>query len=483
MLVETVARALIKAIPSLLNAVYQMVLGLAKGVYQGIITLFKGGAEKVLEAQTNNIAKSVENQKALTKAVKETTKAQKGSVASFDEVNTLTKETAQNQSEIGGGIIGGVSAPTVDVKTEKAESKMSTFSKKILTYFDPITNALKNLFKPIETAFTETNWQGMKEDLKDWLKGFASSNIETMAKGIDLLRVSFEALQKPLKNLWNNALKPIVEDFGSWIIDIVDQTGNAFDYFSERIKEYKDEIAVTIDTISEVIQTIWSVVSPIIKSVLQGIGSKLKTTIDFIFSLIQAVGNAFDFIKNVFSGIKSLIKGDTEEATNYFKKALANIVNIFVGMGNGIISVVNNLWSHIFDAFKGTVNAISGLVGKIGDWVGFDWDLEWNATAPLIPKIPKYIPKLATGTVVPPNREFMAVLGDNKREPEIVSPLSTMKQAFAEVLAQANIGNGSFNGRIEIPLILDGKVIARAIREAEGNMGRQTVFGGFANAY
>jgi hypothetical protein len=162
---------------------------------------------------------------------------------------------------------------------------------------------------------------------------------------------------------------------------------------------------------------------------------------------------------------------------------IANIVNIFVGMGNGIISVVNNLWSHIFDAFKGTVNAISGLVGKIGDWVGFDWDLEWNATAPLIPKIPKYIPKLATGTVVPPNREFKAVLGDNKREPEIVSPLSTMKQAFAEVLAQANIGNGSFNGRIEIPLILDGKVIARAIREAEGNMGRQTVFGGFANAY
>ena len=123
-----------------------------------------------------------------------------------------------------------------------------------------------------------------------------------------------------------------------------------------------------------------------------------------------------------------------------------------------------------------------GLVGKIGSWLGYKWDLKWTAKAPLIPKIPKYVPKLATGTVVPPNREFMAVLGDNKREPEIVSPLSTMKQAVAEVLAQANIGGG-FNGRIEVPVIIDGREVARAVREAEGNMGTQTVFGGFANVY
>ena len=76
----------------------------------------------------------------------------------------------------------------------------------------------------------------------------------------------------------------------------------------------------------------------------------------------------------------------------------------------------------------------------------------------------------------------MAVLGDNKREPEIVSPLSTMKQAVAEVLAQANIGGGSV-GRIEVPVIIDGREIARAVRQAEDNMGSQTVFGGFANAY
>jgi hypothetical protein len=46
------------------------------------------------------------------------------------------------------------------------------------------------------------------------------------------------------------------------------------------------------------------------------------------------------------------------------------------------------------------------------------------------------IPRLAQGTVVPPNKEFMAVLGDNTKEHEIVSPISTMKQAFMEAMVE-----------------------------------------------
>lgn len=67
------------------------------------------------------------------------------------------------------------------------------------------------------------------------------------------------------------------------------------------------------------------------------------------------------------------------------------------------------------------------------------------------------IPRLARGTVVPQNREFLAVLGDNKRETEVVSPLSTMKQAVLEALREAG-GEGQ---PIEVKLYLDGKQIAR----------------------
>ena len=42
----------------------------------------------------------------------------------------------------------------------------------------------------------------------------------------------------------------------------------------------------------------------------------------------------------------------------------------------------------------------------------------------------------ARGTVVPPNRPHLAWFGDNKQEPEIVSPVSTMKQAFMEAMIE-----------------------------------------------
>ena len=481
MLVQSVARALIKAIPSLLNAIYQMVIGLAKGIYEGIVALFSGGTQKVVEAQTNQIAESVKNQNELTEAVEETNKALKGSLAGFDEINTLTNSAEENLdfSSIGGAIGTGT---TVDIETKEAENKFSALTEKILEFIKPITDALGRLFKPIKKSFDEIDWGGMKEEVSSWLSSFSSTRIDAIAKGIDSIRVSFETLKEPLQDFWNNTLKPIVEDFGGWIIDIVKKIGESFDYFSEKLVEYKDEIEMVIDGISVIIQTIWAIISPIIDSAVKGIGNVLKTTIDFIFSIIQALGNFFAFFGNIFNAIKSLFQGNLDDALMYAKKALANLVNIFVGVANAIISVINNLWSLIFDAFKGTVNAIGGLIEKIGSWIGFDWNLQWGAQAPLIPLIPKYVPKLAQGTVVPPNKEFMAVLGDNKREHEIVSPLSTMKQAVAEVLAQANIGGG-FNGRIEVPVIIDGREVARAVREAENTFGTQTVFGGFANVY
>ena len=73
------------------------------------------------------------------------------------------------------------------------------------------------------------------------------------------------------------------------------------------------------------------------------------------------------------------------------------------------------------------------------------------------------LPRLATGTVVPANYgEFKAILGDNKREPEIVSPLSTMRQAVREEL-NANGGSGGRIIRIQNILNLDGKVIYQSV--------------------
>lgn len=68
------------------------------------------------------------------------------------------------------------------------------------------------------------------------------------------------------------------------------------------------------------------------------------------------------------------------------------------------------------------------------------------------------VPGLAEGGVVPPNQPFLAMLGDNKREPEIVAPYSTIKQAASEAMAER-----SANGTGVAEIYLDGIRLGRAV--------------------
>jgi hypothetical protein len=87
-----------------------------------------------------------------------------------------------------------------------------------------------------------------------------------------------------------------------------------------------------------------------------------------------------------------------------------------------------------------------------------------------LPKIPELkIPELASGAVIPPNREFLAVLGDNKREHEIVSPLSTMIEAFETALDRRGGGSNQ-----PIMLTLNGRTIATAVWNENEKRYKQT---------
>ena len=77
------------------------------------------------------------------------------------------------------------------------------------------------------------------------------------------------------------------------------------------------------------------------------------------------------------------------------------------------------------------------------------------------------VPALARGAVIPPNREFLAVLGDQRSGTNIETPLATMVQAFRQALAESGYGGGS-----EAVLVLDRDVLGRVVyklNKAEGN--------------
>ena len=125
-------------------------------------------------------------------------------------------------------------------------------------------------------------------------------------------------------------------------------------------------------------------------------------------------------------------------------------------------------WNYIIEAFqRGINNVIDGLnrlvsaANSLSDLTGKHYG---SVSRVNIAKLP--IPKLATGAVIPPNREFMAVLGDQKSGTNIETPLATMVQAFKQALAESGYG-----GSNEAVLVLDkdvlGKVVYR-LNKAEG---------------
>lgn len=192
------------------------------------------------------------------------------------------------------------------------------------------------------------------------------------------------------------------------------------------------------------------------QSALTGNFNKAQITSHFsgVWNGIQNVfGSVDSWFTDTFGGAWKSVKGiftDQDGISNIRE----SVENVFKGVLNSLIDGLNMALSMPMDALNSVLNNLRDFTIPVINQKVFSW----------IPQIPTFqIPKLATGTYVPANYgEFLAVLGDNKREPEVVSPLSTMKQALSEVLAESNISGNS--GDIYITLTMpDGSVLFNTV--------------------
>ena len=97
-------------------------------------------------------------------------------------------------------------------------------------------------------------------------------------------------------------------------------------------------------------------------------------------------------------------------------------------MANGIIKGLNK-----------AIGAMNNLQFDVPGWVPIVGGNHLGFHIPTLNEIS--IPRLAQGAVLPPNKEFMAVLGDQKQGTNIETPLATMVEAFNTALRQnSNVG-------------------------------------------
>lgn len=142
---------------------------------------------------------------------------------------------------------------------------------------------------------------------------------------------------------------------------------------------------------------------------------------------------------------------------------------------DGFMDGLKKKWDDLASWFSGVWDNLFGnrkvSVGVTGTSSAGNYNSGSRMAAQSLPSIsPVNIPALAKGAVIPPNREFMAVLGDQRSGTNIEAPLATIEQALENVLARTGGGNG---GDIHITVELDGKVVARNTVHHINDMTRQ----------
>ena len=294
--------------------------------------------------------------------------------------------------------------------------------------FKPFINGFKSAFgiHSPSTVMMEMG-QYLMEGLRDGISNFISSVIAKWDETKQKTQEKWSSIKSGLESTWTAVKTSASEKF---------------------------------QAIKETVSTRWSETKTSTESAWGSINSTLGTKWEEIRSNATA---KFAAIKDSVVAAWNTLKSETSTIWNGIWGAMKSVINTILG---GVESMVNG----VINALNRMISALNNLSFDIPDWVPGIGGESFGLDIPTVSKV--HLPRLASGTVVPPRAgEFAAILGDNKQETEVVSPLSTMKQALMEALAESGVGGSQqIVIRFEGNLAQLGRVLKPVI-DAENNRG------------
>lgn len=354
---------------------------------------------------------------------------------------------------------------------------LAGYGEELMKTFSVVFDTLKGLFdrvwqegiSPFLTQLAE-RWDDIWQSVKAaWDKHGQPifEGIRTAVQKVgDFLVKTWETLIKPVwdhfmqvaDQLWQEHLKPLWDKILDFIGNLIE---NSLIIFNEVIMPIVNKIA---DYLYPVIVTVMNSIIDVIGTVYEVVSNIVSSIIDIADGLVKFITGAFtDDMDKAFEGLNQMFKG-----------LVNGIISLLEGFCNLGVSALNSLLKIMASVVNAIVDAINSISISVPEWVPF-WGgksigFNLDRVSPKLFEEVK-IPRLATGTVIPPNKEFLAVLGDQKQGKNIEAPLETIKQAFREALAE----NGGSSRQMSVVLQVGRRELGRTIvelgREEEQRVG------------
>lgn len=492
----------LRPVLSTLNSVVSSLISMANALNAALTSIFGGAQTEIQQTQNEvggvagGIDQAVDNQNALTDATKQTNKEQKKTLAGFDEINKLSGSSTGGSANSAGGTAGalvGIPAPvpqtyTVDVKLSDQSSAILSFFNNLKAAIEPTTQAIGRLWEELKRVGSFAGdaltsfYNNFLVPVGTWVMGEGLPRfIDAISNGLAL--IDFQRINDALDDLWDS-LEPFAINVGDgllwfWenvLVPLGTWVGN------EIVPRFLDNLATLIDIVNVVIEKakpafewLWNT---FLKPLADFTGGMILSILDEFSGWLEIIAGILtgDFDRAV-EGAKKIVDAWADRFThvknlaiaawNGIKEALAPVVewfntniiepikNGFKGFINGLIGMVEGFVNFFIRGINNIISGLNSLSFTLPDFLGGG---TFGLNIPTVSEIK--LPRLAQGAVIPPNREFLAVLGDQKSGTNIETPLPTMVQAFKQALRETG---GTGGGDINITLEVDGYQFGKAV--------------------
>lgn len=440
----TIGQGLIAAFTPLLGVINQILAKLqtlANAIAKTTSSLFKNKNETQADAIAGGYNAAAIASAEMAENTEAAGKAADKFLAGFDTIEQISSNSGGSEAATGNAgtfdfiptdLTVNVSAGEIeDNITKQVEQIVQTIAELVEPLrnidFSPVGDSLANLLDKFKDfAVNLANSIGWVWD--DFLVPLASWTIETAAPvSIDLLSSAFELLSEAISpvisgigKLWDK-LTPVVDFIKETFVIVLETLKEQFEKVAAVFREKAPEIERIFEGVGDIIVAVWE---QTIKPNLQALRDAFVSVVDFVGDLLAV---ALDTIITVLGGVVDFVAG---VFTGDWKRAWDGVKKIFTGIWNGIVGSLEAAVNLIIRGINWLISQLNKVSFDIPDWVPAIGGKTFGFNINHIGEIS--LPRLATGAVIPPNREFLAVLGDQRSGNNIEAPESLIRKIVRE---------------------------------------------------